>query len=221
MLSRCREVTRACTCTGSIRSWTNLTEVQVCLSIHLWNFFLVLLRLRAAGVELWSRLLHHLCGRTTGFILWLSSQALCGNVRLSSYPLVFDDFANVDGGLGVLSEVPLLLEEEALSALPTDVWTHEHAAHQRGPRGPQSGRDVDAWGDWEATRVWGEARLTGLSGVLRGGVTQWGLSEAVDGDRLVHDEEPADHFPFAGPQQSYTVQDKQHNVRPVQLGAAQ
>lgn len=38
-----------------------------------------------------------------------------------SYPLVFNDFADVDGCLGILSEVPLLLEKEALSALPTQI----------------------------------------------------------------------------------------------------
>lgn len=47
-----------------------------------------------------------------------------------SYPLVFDDFADVDGCLGILSEVPLLLEKEALSALPTQIWTHKPHVYQ-------------------------------------------------------------------------------------------
>lgn len=56
--------------------------------------------------------------------------------------------------------------------------------------------------------------LTRLSCVLSGGTGGRGLFEAVDGDWLVDDEEPADHLPFAGPEQSYTVQDKQHEMRP-------
>lgn len=55
--------------------------------------------------------------------------------------------------------------------------------------------------------------LTRLRCVLSGGTGGRGLVEAVDGDWLVYDEEPADHVPFAGPEQSYTVQDKQHNMR--------
>lgn len=43
-----------------------------------------------------------------------------------SYPLVFNDFPDVDGCLGILSEVPLLLEKEALSAVPTEIWAHIH-----------------------------------------------------------------------------------------------
>lgn len=43
-----------------------------------------------------------------------------------SYPLIFNDFADIDGCLGILSEVPLLLEKEALSALPTQFWTKRH-----------------------------------------------------------------------------------------------
>lgn len=38
-----------------------------------------------------------------------------------SYPLVFNDFADVNSGLGILSEVPLLLEKETLSAVPTQI----------------------------------------------------------------------------------------------------
>lgn len=57
------------------------------------------------------------------------------------------------------------------------------------------------------------AELTGLGGVLRGGSVGSGPAQAVDGDLLVHDEEPADDFPLAGPEQSYTEQDKRFRVR--------
>lgn len=52
-------------------------------------------------------------------ILLTSNKHITNIVMCFSYPLIFDDFADVNGGLGVLSEVPLLLEKEALSALPT------------------------------------------------------------------------------------------------------
>lgn len=57
------------------------------------------------------------------------------------------------------------------------------------------------------------AELTGLGGVLRGGSVRSGPAQTVDGDLLVHDEEPADDFPLAGPEQSYTEQDKPFRVR--------
>lgn len=58
--------------------------------------------------------------------------------------------------------------------------------------------------------------LTRLSCVLSGGATGRVVLEAVDGDGLVYDEESADYLPFVRPEQSYTVQDKQHNMRPEQ-----
>lgn len=63
--------------------------------------------------------------------------------------------------------------------------------------------------------------LTRLRCVLSGGTAGRGLFEAVDGDGLVHDEESADHLPLVGPEQGYTVQDKQHNVKPQQLRGMQ
>lgn len=58
-------------------------------------------------------------------------------------------------------------------------------------------------------------RLTGLSGVLSSGTTWCGLFEALDGNCLINNEESADHFPLAGPEQSYTVQHKQQQMRPI------
>lgn len=57
------------------------------------------------------------------------------------------------------------------------------------------------------------AELTGLGGVLSGGSVGSAPCQTVDGDLLVHDEEPADDFPLAGPEQSYTEQDKPVRVR--------
>lgn len=57
------------------------------------------------------------------------------------------------------------------------------------------------------------AELTGLGGVLSGGSVGSGPCQTVDGDLLVHNEEPADDFPLAGPEQSYTEQDKPVRVR--------
>lgn len=59
------------------------------------------------------------------------------------------------------------------------------------------------------------AAVTGLGGVLGGGAL-CALSEAVDGYGLIHDEESADDFPLAGPEQSYTVPDRQRNMRAQQ-----
>lgn len=45
----------------------------------------------------------------------------CHETSIFSYHLILYDFADVDRGLCVLSEIPLLLEEKALSALPTQI----------------------------------------------------------------------------------------------------
>lgn len=43
---------------------------------------------------------------------------------------------------------------------------------------------------------------------MSAGATGGALFKAADGDGLVYNEKPADHVPLTGPQQSYTVQDK-------------
>ena len=58
---------------------------------------------------------------------WLRTDRLaagqCTQTERESYPLVIDDFADIDGGLGILPQVSLLLEDEAVSALPTQLCT--------------------------------------------------------------------------------------------------
>lgn len=54
--------------------------------------------------------------------------------------------------------------------------------------------------------------FTGLGCELRSGAVRH--SGTVEGDWLVHDEQFADHLPFAGPEQSYTVQEEHHHLRP-------
>lgn len=95
-----------------------LAEIRISLSVHLWMFFLLFLSLRAAGCQFRRHLLYCLCGTPSQ-----NTTQLCRSVsqRSGPYPLVFYHFADVDGCLGVLPEVPLLLEKEALSALPTKI----------------------------------------------------------------------------------------------------
>lgn len=57
------------------------------------------------------------------------------------------------------------------------------------------------------------AELTGLGGVLSGGSVGGARCRAMDGDLLVHNEEPADDLPLAGPEQSYTEHHKAVSVR--------
>lgn len=66
----------------------------------------------------------------------------------------------------------------------------------------------------KVVRSWRLYSFTRLSCVLSGGAAGGGLLQTVDGDRLVYNEESADDFPFAGPEQSYTERDKRHNVTP-------
>lgn len=100
------------------RAQTHLAKVWVSLSIHLWMFFLLFLSLGAAGRQFWPRLLYCLCGTQSQNTAARLTQT---SGRSGPYPLVFYHFADVDGRLGVLPEVPLLLEKEALSALPTQI----------------------------------------------------------------------------------------------------
>lgn len=107
----------------------HLAEVWVSLSINLWMFFPLLFSLGAAGCQFWSRFLYHLTESQNSSLVQqrkISCWAHCPHLIVVWYPLVLDDFADVDSCLGVLSEVPLLLEKETLSALPTQIWTNEN-----------------------------------------------------------------------------------------------
>ena len=43
------------------------------------------------------------------------------SIMSMSYHFVIYDFADIDGGLGVLSEILLLLEKKALTTIPTEI----------------------------------------------------------------------------------------------------
>lgn len=99
-----------------------LAKVWVSLSVNLYMLLLLFFGFGAAGRQLWRRLLYRLC-RTQRATLSPREDLLMLPCSCSAlfYPLVFQHFADVDCGLGVLPEVPLLLEQEALSALPAQV----------------------------------------------------------------------------------------------------
>lgn len=63
----------------------------------------------------------------TGEAVRHSQRSSCEKFEVKGlYSFVFNNFAYIDGGLGILSEVPLLLEKEALSAFPTQICTQTH-----------------------------------------------------------------------------------------------
>lgn len=124
-------------------------------------------------------------------------ECVFAHVLSSTNPFVFDDFANVDGCLSVLSEVTLLLEQEALPAVPTqlckDPYTPSHMMSNTL--------------NWIESEIWLHSVsqpfhlfLTRLRGVVAARATGGALFEAADGDGLVYNEKSADHVPLTGPQ---------------------
>lgn len=96
-----------------------LAEVRISLSICLYMFFLLFFGLGAAGRQFWRRLLYCLRATQDANLSPTGEHlTVCGS---GPYPLVFHHFADIDGCLGVLPEVPLLLEQETLSALPAQI----------------------------------------------------------------------------------------------------
>ena len=139
------------------------------------------------------------------------AEGQCRSVRFTerervSYPLVIDDLADIDGGLGVLPQISLLLEDEAVSALPTQLCA---SARVDTNAGVKKGHVV--YLHTLRTSHY-HTPFTRLGGVLHSGASGRGLAEAADGDWLVYQEESADHLPLAGPEKSYTVQREPHTT---------
>lgn len=130
---------------------THLTKVWVFASFHLHMLLPLLLSLGAAGVHFWSHVLYHLCrDGSSGLNYDLYTQWVLG---APPHPGVLQDFADVDGGLIILSEVLLLLEQKALPAVPAQLWSHKWTEKPESVRTPRTPLNPSYSFDWSLISI--------------------------------------------------------------------